>query len=191
MPASCHFNILKWRFQKKNLKRGENKMEMSRKDRIEKISKGTGSSLKKKILATTLALSITFGGTAAFGAMNPEFLTQISDFINSKFNDKNTELSNTGITTKNAEVTDLNTFLSNLKAMIQSELTTKTDAEKTRVTNEIQGHSDDLQQQANTQATTDLEVKKNELQNTADTEITNGVNALNDKFNELFPTSTP
>jgi hypothetical protein len=165
-------------------------MELSRKERIAELATVSKSSLKKKIAGTTLAISLIAGGTGAFAALNPDFLSQITGFANSIFGTKNSEINNTGANEKTSDVASLNTFLSDLKSKIQTEISSWGDSEKGRVSSEIKAHNDDLQQQADAQATSDITDKKAALTDTANTEIQEGNAALDSKYNELFPPST-
>jgi hypothetical protein len=165
-------------------------MELSRKERIAQSAVNTKSSLKKKVMGATLVASLLAGGTGTFAAMNPAFLSQISDFVSDIFGTKNAEITNTGNTETTNNVTSLETFLSNLKTRIQTEVGSWGETEKARVTSEIQSHHDDLQTQADAQATSDIADKKADLTDTANTQITNGNTALDAKFNELFPSTT-
>ncbi|WP_042456683.1 hypothetical protein [Neobacillus dielmonensis] len=164
-------------------------MEQSRKERIAQLASGSKSSFKKKIAGATLAFGLLVGGTGAFAAMNPVFLSQISDYANSIFGTKNTDITNTGDSEKTNAVTSLSGFLSDLKNKIQTEVGSWGDTEKARVTKEITDHNDELQTQADQQATTDIANKQAELTKTANTKIQEGNDALDAKFNELFPSS--
>jgi hypothetical protein len=165
-------------------------MELSRKDRIAKFAEESKSSMKKKVLGVTLAAGLLFGGTGAYAALNPEFLSQITNFANSVFGTKNTEITNTANGKQTDTVSDLSAFLTDLKTRIQNEINSWGEQEKTRVTKEIEDHNTDLQTQADTQASTDITNKKDALTETADKEILDANAALDAKYNELFPPAT-
>ncbi|MCM3567831.1 hypothetical protein [Neobacillus mesonae] len=165
-------------------------MERTRKERIAQAANNSKSSIKKKIAGATIAAGLLLGGTGAFAAMNPAFLSQITDFANSIFGTKNTEITSKGDSEKSSGVDSLGTFLSSLKNKIQTEVSGWGDQEKSRVSSEIKSHNDELQQQADTQATSDIANKKDALTQTANQEISDGKAALDTKFNELFPAST-
>jgi chromosome segregation ATPase len=145
------------------------------------------NSTKKKVVAVTATGFILLGATNAFGAVSFQSLT---DFIQGIFNSEKTEMTSQHATEKTADISELETFLTNLKSEIQTLLNTHNETEKTRVTDEVNGYQTQLQQQAETQADSDVEAKKTELTNTANTKIQESKDALDAKYNELFPATT-
>ncbi|WP_138416272.1 hypothetical protein [Aquibacillus sediminis] len=167
----------------------------SRKERLQasnrvRPSKKKGSSVAKKFSIIVLAMSLFFGGTAAYAAINPAFLTQLSNFANSVFASSDAELVTTGESENGATVSDLGTFLEQLKTKIQTQITGHADVEKERIGTEVTEYNDSLQTEADSKASTEIEAKKAELTETANTQITTAQQALDAKFNEIFPETT-
>ena len=157
--------------------------------RKEKFSKSnTSSSLTKKVATLAIAGSIFVGAGAALGSS--PLLDNVKSYFNTILNGESGEMSQATSAKETSTLSELGTFMTSLKNKIATELGSWNDTEKTRAESEIQTYSDNLQTEANTQATTDITNGKTQLTQEANTQIQDAKNALDAKYQEIFPTTT-
>ncbi|MFS0864297.1 hypothetical protein [Fredinandcohnia sp. 179-A 10B2 NHS] len=158
--------------------------------RKEKFSKPNtkNSSLTKKVATIAIAGSIFVGASAALGSS--PLLANVASYFTKILNGESGEMSQATSAKETSTLAELDTFMTALKNRIASELGTWNDSEKTRAEGEIQTYSDDLQTEANTQATTDIADGKEQLTQEANTQIESAKDALDAKYEQIFPTTT-
>jgi hypothetical protein len=154
--------------------------------RKEKFSPSNKSSLKKKVATIVVAGSILVGAGAAFGAS--PLLGNVQSFISSLLGTEKGAVTAHAGTTQDNTVNELETFLDNLKTTITEAFSDQREIEKTRVTNEVTTYNNELQDGITVQTEAEIEAGKTALTETANTEIQEAKQALDSKFNEIFPT---